>query len=169
MLFADERAVPPDDPQSNFRLVRERLLARVGIPAAHVHRMRAEAPDLEAAAREYEALLAEPLDVLVLGLGEDGHVASLFPGSPLLHERARHVGAVWDSPKPPARRLTLLPPAIRAARLVLVLATGASKAEAVSRALESPGGDTLTPASFLGERDWHLDEGAASRLDSAGG
>ncbi len=164
VLFVDERAVPPDDPQSNFRFVHERLLARVPVLAANVHRMHAEAADLEAAARDYEALVAEPLDLIVLGLGEDGHVASLFPGSPLLGEETRRVGIVRDSPKPPPTRMTLLPPALAAAREVLVLAIGTAKAAAVRRALEPPRAAAGAPATLLARREWHLDAAAASLL-----
>lgn len=161
VFFADERAVPRSDAMSNARFVGEALLARVGAPAGNVHRMAGDAPDLEAAARDYDALLARRLDALVLGLGEDGHVASLFPGSPLLAEETRRVGVVTDSPKPPPRRLTLLPRAVNEARRVFVLATGAAKAAAVAAALEPR---WTAPLAFLGSREWHVDEPAAALL-----
>ena len=113
VYFGDERAVPPDHPDSNFRMAREALLARVGLKQGSVHRMEAEAADLDSAAGRYAAGLPAALDVLILGVGADGHTASLFPGSPTLEERARRVVAA-TSPVPPTRRLPLTPPAIAA-------------------------------------------------------
>jgi 6-phosphogluconolactonase len=163
ILFADERALPPSDPESNYRLVREALLEPLGARAPRVERMPADAADLEAAAREYESLLERPLDLVVLGIGEDGHVASLFPGSPLVRESVRRVAAVTDSPKPPARRLTLTPRAIAEARAVLVLASGAGKAAAVAAAL-APGADPLaTPAALARAGEWLVDRDASAR------
>ena len=105
LLFSDERAVPPSHADSNYRLARISLLDPLGDPLPRVRRMRGEAADLEAAAREYDAELAVPLDLVVLGLGEDGHIASLFPGHPALLQNDLRVVAVEDAPKPPARRL----------------------------------------------------------------
>lgn len=164
VLFADERAVPPDDSASNCRLVRDTLVAATGIPEARVHPMRGDEPDLETAAADYDALLEEPLDLLLLGIGEDGHTASLFPGSPLLAERARRVAVVHDSPKPPARRLTVTPRVIAEARDVLVLATGHGKAPAVTAALEGAASVAECPAILLRDRNWLLDQEAASGL-----
>lgn len=164
VLFADERAVPPDDPDSNYRRVREALLDPLGGDAPAAQRMRGEAADLEEVAREYEGRVAEPLDLIVLGVGEDGHVASLFPGSSWLDERVRRVGVVRDSPKPPAVRLTLLPRALAEARAVIVLATGGPKAEAVAAALAGAGEPARTPARLVRSRDWLIDGAAATRL-----
>jgi 6-phosphogluconolactonase len=164
--FADERAVPPADPESNFRLVRETLIDPAGIPEANVHRMRGEAGDLAAAAAEYERLLPDPLDLVVLGIGEDGHTASLFPGSPLLEAAAgaARVAAVLDSPKPPPRRLTLTPVALGEARAALMLATGVDKAAAVARALAAAGPVSECPARLVRGREWLLDFDAARGL-----
>jgi 6-phosphogluconolactonase len=140
-FWADERAVPEDDPESNFGLARRLWLGAAGVPASRLHRMVADAEDLEAAAggysRDLAAVVGEPprLDLALLGLGGDGHVCSLFPGHPLLEERRLWVAAVRDSPKPPARRLTLTLPTLEAARLVVVAAFGEEKAEAVRRTL----------------------------------
>jgi 6-phosphogluconolactonase len=164
VLFADERALPPEDPESNFRLVREALLEPLGALAPAVVRMRADAADLDAAAREYEPELAEPLDLAVLGIGEDGHVASLFPGAPLLHERERRVAAVTDSPKPPARRLTLTPRALSEARAVLVLASGAGKAAAVAAALGPDADPQRVPAALVRAGEWIVDRDAAAEI-----
>jgi len=164
IYFADERAVPPDDPRSNVRLARETLIDPLRIPPRNVHRMKGEYPDLEVAVVEYEAHLTEPVDALILGIGEDGHVASLFPGSALVGEGKRRVAAVTDSPKPPARRLTLTPRALAEARRVLVLATGAAKAAAVALALEGEDGPLVVPARLVRGRDWYVDLTAAARL-----
>jgi 6-phosphogluconolactonase len=164
IYFADERGVPPDDPESNFRLVREALLLPAGIPEANVHRMRADMDDLDGAAREYEVALTEPLDLIQLGVGPDGHTASLFPHLSAVGERVRRVLAVFDSPKPPARRMTLAPPALREARDVLVLVTGADKAEAVARALAPGMRPDECPAALMAARDWIVDRSAAAAV-----
>lgn len=161
VLFADERAVPPDDPESNYRLVREALLDPLGRGAPRAVRMAADSPDLDAAARAYEAELADPLDLLVLGIGEDGHVASLFPGSPLLGERVRRIAAVFDSPKPPARRLTLTPRALAEARATVVLASGDGKAAAVAAALADGADPARVPAALAAAGEWIVDRAAA--------
>lgn len=167
IYFADERAVPLDDPESNYRLVHETLIAPLGPDAPRVFPMRADRDDLEAAAREYESHFDAQLTVLLLGVGEDGHIASLFPHSPLLDEQERRVMPVWDSPKPPARRLTITPRVIRRAELVLVVATGAMKAAAVARALAEEGELRECPARLVREATWVVDEEAAADLDSA--
>ena len=163
VFFGDERAVPPDHPDSNYRMASEALLRRVSMPAGNVHRMEAEAADAEAAADRYAALLPEALDVLVLGVGADGHTASLFPGSPALRERSRRVVPARAA-KPPERRLTITPPVIAAARRVLVLAAGADKAEAVARALKAAGTPDEVPVRLARDGVWFLDEAAARLL-----
>ena len=164
IYFGDERAVPPDHPESNFGMAREALIARAAIPEANVHRMEADASDLEEAADRYAALLPPALDVLVLGVGPDGHTASLFPGSPALGERTRRVVPA-RAPKPPERRLTITPPVIAAARRIVVLAAGEDKAEAVVRALRSAGPSEEIPARLARDGVWFLDAAAAGRLD----
>lgn len=163
VFFGDERAVSPDDPESNYGMVRSALLSRAPISAARVHRMEAERPDRDAAARAYEQALPPALDVLVLGIGPDGHTASLFPGSPALDERRRLVLPVTGT-KPPAARLTITPPVIAAARRIAVLAAGADKAAAVARALEGPLAPNGTPAQLARRGDWFLDRAAAEQL-----
>ncbi|HEY2731506.1 MAG TPA: 6-phosphogluconolactonase [Polyangia bacterium] len=132
VFFGDERSVGPDDPQSNFRMAREALLAPGGVPPENVRRMRGEDPDLDAAARDYEAALggpaAPPLDLALLGMGADGHTASLFPGTKALDETARLCVAV-EVPELATRRLTLTTPVFLAARELLFLVAGADKAE----------------------------------------
>jgi 6-phosphogluconolactonase len=163
VFFCDERAVPVDHPDSNYRMVRLALLSRVPIPPARVHRMEAERPDREAAARDYERSLPLRLDVLLLGMGPDGHTASLFPGSPVLEERRRMVVPVVGT-KPPAQRLTITPPVIEAARQVAVIATGEDKAAMVARAIEGPLEPRAVPAQLARRGWWFLDEAAAAGL-----
>ena len=164
ILFADERAVPPDDAASNYRLVRQTLLDPCGIAEADVHRMRGEAADLEQAALDYESAVAEPIDLLILGIGPDGHTASIFPGSAAARERQRRVVAVENSPKPPPRRLTITPRVIREAKRILVLATGTDKAEAVAKALDAATDQVQLPARLLRHAHWFLDRAAARFL-----
>ncbi|MFN0062180.1 MAG: 6-phosphogluconolactonase [Myxococcaceae bacterium] len=162
-FFVDERCVPPEHPDSNFRLVREALFDRIVARDTQVFRMQGEMPDRDAAARAYEARLPDRLDVAVLGLGEDGHTASLFPGSSALAEDTRRVVAVVG-PKPPPHRLTLTPVALRAVRHTLVLASGNEKADAVRRALEDEGTIEETPGRLAREALWLLDTQAATQL-----
>jgi 6-phosphogluconolactonase len=141
-FWADERAVPPSDPESNFGLADRLWLTPAGVPSSSVHRMPADAPDLAAAADAYASELTRVvgaeavLDLVLLGMGPDGHVASLFPGHPLLEERSRLVSGVVDSPKPPRRRLTLTMPVLAKARRVIVAAFGSSKAPALAEAVK---------------------------------
>lgn len=146
--FGDERCVPADDPDSNFRLVAESLLASGRVPAGRVHRIAGELPPAEAADLYADELRAAPaLDVAFLGLGEDGHTASLFPGDASLDVRDRLAVPVVAA-KPPPNRITLTLPVFEAARAVVILATGAGKKDAVARVLAGP--DRATPASLLG-------------------
>lgn len=141
-FWCDERAVPPDDPESNYRLARKLWLDPAQVPSERVHRMQAEAAHLETAADAYAGeltrVLGEPprLDVALLGVGPDGHVCSLFPNHPLLREERRWVAAITDSPKPPASRLTFTLPTLAAGRLIVVAAFGEEKARVVRAALE---------------------------------
>jgi 6-phosphogluconolactonase len=168
--FADERCVGPEDEQSNYRLARETLLSAAGVPDERVHRMEGELGPEEGAERYARALReriaaesddaaraggeigetdAMPaLDVIVLGIGPDGHVASLFPGAPTLDADARAAClGVHDSPKPPPERITLSLQVLRAARSCVLLATSAGKADAVSAMLGEP--SRHVPASLL--------------------
>jgi 6-phosphogluconolactonase len=166
VYFGDERAVPPDDRDSNYRMATEALLGHVPIPRSRVHRIEAERRDLDAAADAYARALPEALDVLVLGMGADGHTASLFPGSPALSERRRRV-VVVASPKPPHQRVTITPPVIAAARQVVVLVTGGEKAAAVARALDADAPAPSQVPAVLARPPrgvWFLDSAAAVRL-----
>ena len=163
VFFGDERAVPPDHPDSNYLMVHRVLLSHVPLPAGQVHRMEAERSDREAAAREYERSLPRQLDILVLGMGSDGHTASLFPGSAALDERQRLVVPVIGA-KPPPERLTITPPVIEAARRVAVMATGQDKAAMVARAIEGPLAPKDVPVQLARRGSWFLDQAAAGRL-----
>jgi 6-phosphogluconolactonase len=162
IYFGDERCVPPEDPESNYGMVKRVLLDALAAPPAAVHRMRGEDPDPARAAAAYAALLPEHVDVLVLGMGADGHTASLFPGSPALAEERRRVMAV-TGPKPPARRLTITPPVIRAARAIIVLVAGAEKAAVAARVLGPEGAGADLPAALARHGIWILDRAAGMR------
>jgi len=166
VYFGDERCVPPDDPSSNYAGAREALLEPAGLDPKQVHRMQAERPDAAAAAADYAALLPERLDVLFLGIGEDGHTASLFPGRPAAAEETARVVVVEDSPKPPPRRLSITSPVIAGAHAVLVVATGAGKADAVARALEGPLAPAEVPVQAARGGTWLLDRAASARLQT---
>lgn len=176
LFWGDERCVLPDHGESNYRLARERLLDRVPIPPANVHRIRGEMDPVEAAAL-YEGELREffgqhgapfpAFDVVLLGLGEDGHTASLFPGSPAIRESLRRVSAQYvDARK--GWRITLTPPAINAARLAAFVVSGKGKAAVVRDVLEGPFRPGTLPAQAIrpsrGELRWMLDRDAAQLL-----
>lgn len=154
VFWGDERHVPPDHPESNYRMAKEALLDHVPIPREQVHRMRGELADAQDAAAEYEQTLADAFrsagredrafDVMLLGVGEDGHIASIFPGSELLSDDtvghpllSRRVAAVWASHLN-TWRITLTPAATLDAHAILVLVSGARKADAVKNAIEGP-------------------------------
>lgn len=177
IFLGDERCVPPESPDSNARMLREALRdARDKLRPQAFHPMWAPeySPDaaptaeaLERAARAYETQLPAQLDLLLLGLGADGHIASLFPGSPALGERVRRVLPA-RAPVAPHERLTLTPPAIAAARQVLVLVSGEEKSQAVARALADPApprnGAPPLPADLARRGTWLLDQAAAAKL-----
>ncbi len=181
VYWSDERAVPPDDPASNYAMAEESLLSGVPLGPSQVHRMPADADDLEAAARAYAATLAHELappehappvlDLIWLGLGEDGHTASLFPQSSALHVRDRWVASVTDAPKAPPRRLTFTLPVLDAARRIVFMVTGREKADIVRDMLEGPFDPQHLPAQGVrpapGRLLFLLDEAAASKLTRA--
>ncbi len=165
VFFGDERCVPPADPASNYRMAKEALLDHVPVAAPQVHRMEGERADHDEAARAYEAILPDRLDLLVLGLGDDGHTASLFPGAVSLAETRRRVVAA-RAPRPPLDRLTITPPVILDAQLTLMLVAGADKAEALARAVDGPYAPGSTPGQLARAGLWIADPAAAARLEA---
>lgn len=160
VLFGDERCVPPDHPDSNYGAALEALLRHVA--PASVHRIPAEL-GADEAAQLYEPVVASaPLDLVLLGIGADGHTASLFPDHPTLGATG-HVAAVHGSPKPPPDRVTLTLTALEQARRVVVLASGADKAGAVRRASRGE-----VPAGMIPHAEWILTADAASELERQG-
>ncbi len=163
VYFGDERAVPPNHPDSNFLMAQRALFESVALPPGNIHRVMAEQPDRDAVARAYEGILPERFSVMILGIGEDGHTASLFPGSPALNERTRRVLPVIG-PKPPPQRFSVTPPVIEAAERLIMLATGAGKTDAVYRALREPLDIQTTPSGLARGGLWLMDHAAAARL-----
>jgi 6-phosphogluconolactonase len=175
IFWSDERCVPPDDAESNYRLAHETLLSHLPIPAAQVHLMPADQPNRDAASLDYTREMQRvfgtdgvpDFDLIQLGMGPEGHTASLFPHQPSLHESERLVMPV-SVPKPPPDRLTFTPPLLNAAHHVLFLATGADKADALHEVLEGPHNPDEYPAQIVrpahGEVVWMVDEAIAKNL-----
>lgn len=177
-FFSDERCVPPDDPRSNYALAKKILFTPLNIMPSQVYRMAGESSDPQAAAFEYEQQLrlatktsssAQPsLDLVLLGLGEDGHTASLFPGASILRDRQRVIAAT-QSPKDPPNRLTMTLAAINRASVILFLVTGSGKGGVV-RAILDPRteAERQLPASLVSPEEgrliWFLDQAAAAEL-----
>lgn len=148
VFFGDERCVPPGDPESNFEQARQALLRHVA--PASVHRIPAELGPQVAASRYEPLVAAAPLDLVLLGIGQEGHTASLFPGNAAL-EATTYVAPVFGAPKPPSDRVTITLRALREARRVIVLASGADKAAAVRRALAGE-----VPAGLIAGAEWFV-------------
>ena len=174
IFFGDERCVPPDDAESNYRMANESLLARVALPEENVHRMRGEG-DAVANARLYEDELRgyfdgdtwPQFDLVMLGMGDDGHTASLFPGTRALDVHTAWVTANWVE-KFDTFRVTLTAPAINHARHVMFIVTGASKAERLQEVLYGAHEPQRLPSQLIqsqaGALAWFLDEAAAKLL-----
>lgn len=170
-FFGDERCVPPEDPASNFRMAQETLLGRIPVTASQVFRMEGELEERDLAARRYEEVLrretaaAGGLDLVLLGMGDDGHTASLFPGSPVLEEKRRWVAPADAPPNVvPRQRITLTFPALAAARRVVFVVFSESKREALRRVRESS--PPLLPVALVRAREsvlWIVDVAAAGR------
>ncbi len=177
VFWSDERCVPPDDHDSNFRVARHLLLSRVQIPIANIHRMRGE-DEPEPAATAYDAVLREfftrrlgipraRFDLVMLGMGADGHTASLFPAMNAVRETEKWVMAQHVE-KLDSWRLTLTPAAINAASNVAFVVTGAEKADILKRVLKDPPDPNNLPAQAInpvnGNVRWFLDTGAGKAL-----
>ncbi|MBV9134702.1 MAG: 6-phosphogluconolactonase [Chloroflexi bacterium] len=178
VFFGDERCVPPEHPESNYRMASETLLSHVPIPSAQVHRMRGEL-EPAAAATSYEEEMRtffgdEPprLDVILLGMGDNGHTASLFPGLTAVHEQQRWVVAEYVG-EVGMWRLTLTPPVLNLGREVLFLVAGSGKASMLRQVLEGPYAPDERPAQVVrpspGEVIWLVDAAAAANLSPATG
>ncbi len=173
VFWGDERCVPPDDPRSNYRMAREALLDRVPLKPAQIHRMRGE-DDPEEAAQDYERELrsffaegAARFDLVLLGLGDNAHTASLFPGLTVLDEATRWVAPAYVKEQD-MHRITLTAPAINQARSVMFLVAGADKAPALAEVLYGPRDPRRLPAQLIepadGELLWLVDRAAAVGL-----
>jgi len=147
LFWTDERCVPADHPDSNYGLAEALLLRRIADGKPRVHRMAADSPDPHGAAtaheRDLKRALGDPprFDLVLLGVGPDGHVASLFPEHPALEEKARRVLSLDDAPKAPPRRMTLTLPALEGAGLICIAAFGGGKARVIQEALEAKHSD----------------------------
>ena len=136
LFWGDERAVPPDNPSSNYGLAQQMLLAPLGGRAPNAIRMQAEIADINHALLEYEEALPPALDLLILGVGEDGHVCSLFPGHRALLQEDARVVFLEDSPKPPRRRMTLTMSYVLQSRTTWVVAVGERKRQLLQYAIQ---------------------------------
>lgn len=175
IYFGDERCVPPDDAQSNFHMARETLLAHVPIPESQIFRIHGE-DDPHAAAAAYDETLARSLpqeeggwrlDLILLGLGPDGHVASLFPETDVLGKRKALAASVFV-PKLDSWRISVTLPIINHARHIMLLVSGAAKADIVRRAVQGTPGAGNLPVQLIrprGALEWFLDADAAARLE----
>ena len=172
IFFGDERTVPPDHKDSNYRMAREALLSKVPIPGDNVYRMAGELEPNEAA-KQYGQMLKEKfgeggLDMVLLGMGDDGHTASLFPGTAALNE-PKHRAAANRVDKLKTWRITLTAPFINRAREVLVLVAGASKAARLAEVLEGPRDPQRLPIQLInpeqGRLVWRVDAAAAGMTD----
>jgi 6-phosphogluconolactonase len=173
LFWVDERCVPIDDPQSNYRMTRESLLDKIRLAPQQVHRVETEFPPEEAAAR-YVAGLTRTFDlkpgewpvfdVLQRGMGPDAHTASLFPGDPIINDRSHIAGLVWVE-KFKQHRVTLLRGTLERARCTLCLVTGEDKAEALEKVLRGPYDSLNVPAQISSPQiAWYLDQRAAAKL-----
>ncbi len=177
LFWGDERHVPPDHADSNYRMAHEALLSRVPISMAQVHRVPSELPDAQTVADQYEAVLRKQFDVsepdiprfdfVLLGMGQDGHTASLFPGTQAVQETSRLVAAPWVE-KFQTSRITFTPVLLNHARQVTFLIHGRAKAETLHAVLEGPFQPDTLPAQIIGPRagtlTWFVDQEAAGAL-----
>lgn len=178
-FWGDERHVPPDDPESNYRMANEAMLSKIPVAPNQIFRIEAENPDAAAAAEAYELTLKKffasgagevpRFDMILLGMGPDGHTASLFPGTAALQEKSRLVVANWVE-KFKAHRITFTFPMLNEARNVMFLVSGSDKADALKNVLEGNAPGEQYPAKLVkpcsGRLIWLLDRAAASTLSA---
>jgi 6-phosphogluconolactonase len=179
-FWGDERHVPPDDPESNYRMAKETLLSKIPVPPANIFPIPTEKKDASAAAEAYEQTLQKffalapgefpRFDLILLGLGPDGHTASLFPETAALQEKSRLVVANWVE-KLKTHRITFTLPVLNAARGVAFLVSGTDKATVLHEVLEGNGPDEKYPSRLVRPSDgkliWFVDRAAASELSTA--
>lgn len=179
-FFGDERHVPPDDPESNYRMANESLFSKAPIPAGNIFRVPTENPNADGAAAAYDQTLRNffgvkpgeipSFDLILLGMGPDGHTASLFPETDALKEKSRLVVANWVE-KLKASRITLTLPVLNAARCVAFLVSGTDKAPALHEVLEGNASGEKYPSKLIQPEDgkliWFVDRAAASDLSAA--
>jgi 6-phosphogluconolactonase len=177
-FWGDERHVPPNHPDSNFHMASEAMLSRVSIPPGNIHRIRAEQPDAHKAAADYDREIRRFFELsagemprfncVLLGMGSDGHTASLFRGSPALDEQKRLVMANWVD-KFKSYRITLTVPAFNSADLILLLVSGSQKADTLKSLLAGSSSPERYPVQWIqpkhGDMLWFLDRSAAKLLD----
>lgn len=182
VFWVDERVVPKTHDDSNYKLAFDGFLSKVPIPPGNVYAIN-DALSAEGAADDYETCVKHlvnsnviasssasefpKFDLMLLGMGPDGHVASLFPGHPLVHENKKWVTSINDSPKPPPERITFTFPVINSSAYIALVVTGTGKADAVHSALRGSETSEKLPAALVspeGELKWFLDKGAASKL-----
>lgn len=178
-FWGDERQVPPDHPESNYRMAHKAMLSPLAIPEAQIHRIPSELPQAKEAAEQYEtelrSILRTPdsqipqLDLILLGMGPDGHTASLFPGTDAVHESTRWVVAPWVE-KFQTFRITMSPVLINHAHQVTFLIAGMEKAEVLRDVIEGPFQPDLLPSQVIkptsGKLTWLLDQEAAQHLST---
>jgi 6-phosphogluconolactonase len=177
VFWADERCVPLDHADSNFRLARQHLFDQAKIPVAQIYPID-DSFEPDVTAKAYEAILNQifqsgpgrppRFDLILLGMGPDGHIASLFPHHTLLEESSRWVAPIFDSPKPPPERITLTLRVINQARQVAFVAAGAGKADILAQVLQTDAPTKNIPAQLVrpteGELFWFVDEAAGAKL-----
>lgn len=180
LFWGDERHVPPSDASSNFHMTQEQLLSQISIPPENIHRVKAENPDAQAAATDYEQNLKQffqldehefpRFDLVLLGMGANGHTASLFPGTAAVHEQSRLVAAPWVE-ELKTDRITLTPPVINNAAEILFFVTGSEKATMLKTVLEGTYQPDHFPAQIVrptkGKVMWMIDQAAANSLSAA--
>jgi 6-phosphogluconolactonase len=180
LFFGDERHVGPDDPQSNFKMASEAMITKAPLKPEQVHRMKGEYPDSERAAKEYEQDLRSHfrikdselprLDLVLAGMGDEGHTLSLFPGTKALHAQGRAVVRNWVG-KLYTERITITAPVANNAEMILFMVAGKEKALALKGVLEGPYEPEQLPAQLLqptnGKLLWLVDEAAGSMLSNA--
>ncbi len=175
IYFGDERSVPPDHKESNYRMAYDALLRHVPIPESQIHRIKAECSDVHSAATDYSQQLRDCLpsgvngevefDLILLGVGPDGHTASLFPKTDILHEHKALVAAVYVEDKA-TWRVSLTFPVLNQARQLLFLVAGSNKAEVVSKVLSNTANEAVFPVQQIKNRQqlWLIDQAAAELL-----